>query len=146
MSGKEPLCCASRGRNPENPSDRTPGNYVEQRLEIRRDGLTNTITTVQKDNYVIQQVGQMYPNSGNPQSGRVYSTEGISPAMDTCQGGNRMPKIAVREATKLGYAEAGVGDFVNIGMPNSQTRRGRVGRQIANTLTTIQEGAVVVDE
>lgn len=41
----------------------------------------------------IMQVAQMYPNSGNPQAGRVYDADGISPAMDTCQGGNRMPKI-----------------------------------------------------
>ena len=53
-------------------------------------------------NYVIEQVAQLYPNSGNPQAGRVYDADGISPAMDTCQGGNRMPKIAIREATKKG--------------------------------------------
>lgn len=41
------------------------------------------------------QVGQMYPNSGNPQAGRVYDAEGISPTMDTCSGGNRMPKVAI---------------------------------------------------
>ncbi|WP_373742715.1 DNA cytosine methyltransferase [Jeotgalibaca porci] len=40
---------ASRGRNPENPSDRT----TEQRLEINQDGTSNTLTSVQKDNYVI---------------------------------------------------------------------------------------------
>lgn len=39
------------------------------------------------------QVGQIYPDSGNPQAGRIYDDNGISPAMDTCQGGNRMPKI-----------------------------------------------------
>lgn len=142
----EPFCAASRGRNPENPSDRTAGLPTEQRLEVREDDLTNTITTVQKDNYIIQQVGQIYPNSGNPQAGRIYDPGGISPAMDTCQGGNRMPKITVREATKQGYAEAEEGDFVNIGMPNSHTRRGRIGKQIANTLTTVQEAGVVVDE
>lgn len=49
----EPFCVASRGRNPENPSDRTPGQKLEQRLEPKFDGTTNTITTVQKDNYVI---------------------------------------------------------------------------------------------
>lgn len=43
------------------------------------------------------QVAQMYPNSGNPQAGRIYDSDGISPAMDTCQGGNRMPKIAVKD-------------------------------------------------
>lgn len=41
----------------------------------------------------IKQVLQMYPNSGNPQAGRIYDQNGISPAMDTCSGGNRMPKI-----------------------------------------------------
>lgn len=44
--------------------------------------------------------------------------------------------IKIREATKKGYAEAYEGDSVNLEQPNSKTRRGRVGRQIANTLTT----------
>lgn len=42
---------------------------------------------------VMQEPINLYPNSGNPQAGCVYNTQGISPAMDTCQGGNRMPKI-----------------------------------------------------
>lgn len=50
---KFPVIVASRGRNPDNPSDRTKGNYVEQRLEINTTGCTNTITTVEKDNYVL---------------------------------------------------------------------------------------------
>jgi len=41
---------AMRGRNPENPSDRTAGSPTEQRLELNKDGTTNTISTVQKDN------------------------------------------------------------------------------------------------
>ena len=94
----EPIACASRGRNPDNPSDRTTRSPTEQRIEINTNGTTNTITTVQKDNYVIepkviQEPMNLYPNSGNPQAGRVYNTHGISPTMDTCQGGNRMPKI-----------------------------------------------------
>lgn len=44
---------ASRGRNPENPSDRTTGAPTEQRLEINQDGTSNTLTSVQKDNYVV---------------------------------------------------------------------------------------------
>ena len=51
---KEPFIAASRGRNPQNPSDRTPGAPTEQRLEPKFDGTTNTITTVQKDNYVVE--------------------------------------------------------------------------------------------
>ena len=49
-----PACCASRGRNPDNPSDRTAGAPTEQRLEFRTDGATNTLTTVQKDNYIAE--------------------------------------------------------------------------------------------
>lgn len=49
-----PCIAASRGRNPENPSDRTPGIETEQRLEINNKGTTNCITTVQKDNYVLE--------------------------------------------------------------------------------------------
>lgn len=50
----EPLACASRGRNPENPSDRTAGIATEQRLEINNTGCSNTLTSVQKDNYVVE--------------------------------------------------------------------------------------------
>ena len=38
----------------------------------------------------------MYGDESNPQAGRVYDIDGISPAMDSCQGGNRMPKFAVK--------------------------------------------------
>lgn len=50
----EPLICASRGRNPEDPSDRTVGAPTEQRLEINKHGISNTLTTVHKDNYVLE--------------------------------------------------------------------------------------------
>ena len=94
----EPFACASRGRNPDNPSDRSVGQHLEQRIEVNQTGCSNTLTSVQKDNYVVepkimQEPINLYPNSGNPQAGRVYNAQGISPAMDTCQGGNRMPKI-----------------------------------------------------
>lgn len=44
------------------------------------------------------QVGQMYgtEKEPNPQSGRIYDADGISPTMDTCSGGNRMPKILIK--------------------------------------------------
>lgn len=47
---------ASRGRNPDNPSDRRTGSPTEQRLEINQDGVSNALTTVQKDNYVVESV------------------------------------------------------------------------------------------
>lgn len=50
----EPMIAASRGRNPNNPSDRTVGAPTEQRLEINKQGTSNSLTTVQKDNYVVE--------------------------------------------------------------------------------------------
>lgn len=45
---------ASRGRNPDNPSDRTAGMPTEQVLEPNVDGVCNALTTVQKDNMVLE--------------------------------------------------------------------------------------------
>ena len=43
-------------------------------------------------------------------------------------------EIAIRQATKEGYAVAVPGDAVNFSFPSSKTRRGRIGKQLANTL------------
>ena len=45
---------AMRGRNPDNPSDRTAGNPTEQRLEVNMQGTSNCLTSVQKDNLVME--------------------------------------------------------------------------------------------
>lgn len=45
---------------------------------------------------VIEQVGNLRKTNsfgGNPQTGRVYSTAGIAPTLNTCGGGDREPKI-----------------------------------------------------
>ena len=89
----------------------------------------------------IKKYGVLQPNFN--QSGVVYETDGISPTIRTMQGGGLEPKIRVREATKQGYAEASVGDSVNLSHPNSKTRRGRVGELIANTLVTGDRQGVV---
>src|SRR5699024_2194326 len=53
--------------------------------------------------------------------------------------------IGVREATKRGYAVAEQGDSVNVSYPSSKTRRGRVGKQVAQTLQAgeVNQGAVI---
>lgn len=45
---------AMRGRNPDNPSDRTVGAPTRQRLELNYKGMCNTLTSVQKDNMVLE--------------------------------------------------------------------------------------------
>lgn len=89
----------------------------------------------------IKVVGELKPNFN--QSGNVYDPSGIAPTIRTMQGGNLEPKIAIKEATKKGYAEAEVGDSVNLSHPGSKTRRGRVGKGVANTLLTGESQGVV---
>lgn len=52
--GREPkIIVAMRGRNPDNPSDRAAGSPTEQRLEPNMQGISNCLTSVQKDNLVL---------------------------------------------------------------------------------------------
>lgn len=56
------------------------------------------------------------------------------------------PMVKVREATKTGYAEATVGDSINISVPTSSTRRGRVQRGLAGTLQTGENQATLTSD
>lgn len=60
------VSCALRGRNPENPSDRTAGINTEQRLELGGD-VANCLTSVQKDSMVAETciLGYTRDNKGN---------------------------------------------------------------------------------
>ena len=111
---EEPIIVAMRGREPQvlTPKRTEFGKAVRkqyenkelkmsrhtmQQLEPRKDGVKNTLTSVQKDNLVAE-------------------------------------PLHIPEVTAQGYAEAYEGDSVNLAVPNSKTRRGRVGKQMANTL------------
>lgn len=52
--------------------------------------------------------------------------------------------IKIKSATSKGYEEAAEGDSINFSVPNSETRRGRVGKQVAQTLDTgCQQGVIL---
>lgn len=120
----EPFCVASRGRNPENPSDRTTGSPTEQRLEANTDFVCNTLTSVQKDSYVaepsLQFVGGLAggspalfteeayvkhlgninrENSHGGLDSEVFDKEQLCPTLTTMSGGNKQPYI---EEVKIG--------------------------------------------
>ncbi len=52
--------------------------------------------------------------------------------------------IRIKEATKKGYKEAFEGDSINLSFPASKTRRGRVGKQVAQTITCHPQQGVVI--
>lgn len=68
--------------------------------DVNKGGdIANCLTIVQKDSLVLElkiiQVGNLVDGGkfNNPQRGRIYDTRGISPVIDTMQGGNLEPKI-----------------------------------------------------
>lgn len=78
------VCVAMRGRNPENPSDRRTGSPTQQRLEPKTDGKTNCLTSVAKDN-LIMQINPSTESGGKQtyQQNRIYDENGIMPAVMT---------------------------------------------------------------
>ena len=138
----EPVCVAERGRYIGDDSE------VEQRLEARNDGKTNTLTTVQKDNQVAVpiRIGTIENDAKNhkfdSQQYRVYSPDGKGVTL--CGNGGGLGAktglyavpMRVREATKRGYVDIEPGECVDLAMPESKTRRGRAMRNKANCLTT----------
>ena len=51
---KKRIPIAIRGRNPVNPSDRTPGIPTVQRIEPQQENICNTLTTVNKDTMILE--------------------------------------------------------------------------------------------
>ena len=103
---------------------------------IRKNGETNK---------TIKEVARIYPNRHSSDANSVIDPSGISHTV-TAHSYKDSPKVVVREATKIGYDVAKVGDSINFSQPNSKTRRGRVGHNVANTLTTGIEQATLTDD
>lgn len=81
---------------------------------------------------------------GGRQDLRVYDPGGISKTLLAKSGGPGgktglyavSNKLKIKEATKIGYKEASPGDSINLSFAGSNTKRGRVGHDIAHTLDT----------
>jgi DNA (cytosine-5)-methyltransferase 1 len=61
------------------------------------------------------------------------------------EDGSGQPVIKVKSATSKGYEEATNEDSINFSNPHSKTRRGRVGKGVAQTLDTSCNQGVMVD-
>ena len=91
----------------------------------------------------VKQIGTRRDSNGGTQpyqQDRVYDAEGIVPALN--QGKSDLI-LRVKSATSSGHEEATSGDSINLSQPNSETRRGRVGKQKAQTLETSCNQAVL---
>ena len=82
-----------------------------------------------------------YNEDGRTSQRLELNTSGKSNTLTAVQKDNMV--IQVKSATSDGYEQAQVGDSINLSNPNSETRRGRVGKQKAQTLETSCNQAVV---
>lgn len=82
----------------------------------------------------------------NHKSHDIHDPNGLSPTI-AARDYKGPKQIAIKEATKKGYTLAKHGDSVNYTYPTSKTRRGRVGKQIAQTIQAgeVNQGVVTND-
>lgn len=98
-----PTLSTNKGEGIKIGAIRGRGNNNQQTLEINDKGLSNSLTTVQKDNVIV-----------------------------------------IPTNNSKGFEIATEGDSINFAVPNSETRRGRVGHQVAQTLDTgCQQGVII---
>ena len=115
---------------------------------VDEDNINNVIDLI--DNK-IKHIGDV-PLNGNDILKRVYDPSGISPTLNAMTGGNRQPKIIeykkirVKSANSRGYDEAKINDSVNLAYPNSTTRRGRVEKQVSQTLQCTSNMGVLSED
>lgn len=96
------------------------------------------------DNNVQRIIGIYDSENKTHQAGSIYNPIGISPTLTTMSsGGNKQPFILVHEGTKKGYTEAREGDSINIAYPNNISKRGRVGKNVSQTILTSPNIAVL---
>ena len=142
------ICVAMRGRNPTNPSDRTPGIELEQTLEVNQNGTTNCLTSVQKDNLVLEKpvllggVGEENEfGTQYRQGNRVYSSNAVAMCLNSQPVGNtggnsylynvnyRIRKLTPRECWRL--MDFSDEDFEKAAEVNSNTQ---LYRQAGNSI------------
>jgi DNA (cytosine-5)-methyltransferase 1 len=107
----------------------TTRNTMAGCTNIKQDGTAVCIPVLTPDRAEKRQNGRRFKDNGD---------EAFTLTAQDIHG------VMISEATAKGYAFAEVGDSVNLTMPNSKTRRGRVGKQEANTLDCACNQAVVI--
>ena len=122
------------------------------------------IREISRKNSRKNRLKQLAETIGNPQGSRIYELDGISPCLCANSGGGKTglycinkprfnkykesdivetltvggdtPLMKIKNGTKKGYDLATVGDGISLAYPNSNTRRGRVGKGCSQTLDT----------
>ena len=81
----------------------------------------------------IVKIGNLSENARDRETERVYSRQGLSPTLNTCGGGNRMPKVLTCASRQRGKK------------PNTYHKI-EFGGEIANSVTTINTDSMIAEE
>lgn len=147
----EPISCALRGRNPENPSDRNAGIELEQTLELGTD-IANCITTVQKDSLVAEPkcVAYTRDDKGKVVSRRLTDIANTIHGSTGCGGSTDCfvaePQVLTPKRTEYGKAlrkdyDAGRIQESRHNMTELEPRTDG----ICNTITTVQKDNLLLE-
>ena len=131
-----------------------PGREVfpigKENIHFKKEPETQISVGTLCANYAINPTDGSYVKQINPskesggkqpyQQNRIYDTSGLSPCLLKDKA-----DIIIKTNTKKGYDTLKPGDSLNYAQPTSKTRRGRVGKGIAQTLDTGVQQAVYTD-
>lgn len=133
---EEKLLSISKWNSRQNPirDNMYEGHEIASCLLARGDGNEHGGMKLLKIGYINQ----------DTQASAVYSENGLSQTMTAGTHGYAMGYIQVKSGTAKGYEEATEGDSINFGFASSDSRRGRVGKGVAQTLDTGCQQAVIV--
>lgn len=107
---------AIRGRYPQNPTSGISGLPTEQMLEMNKNSTSNTLTTVQKDNVVVEKhldaythttrrVGNSNP-SGKGMNGEVHDSRYLATTVTTNKGeGAKILEVQPNELNMIGMLD-----------------------------------------
>ena len=80
----------------------------------------------------IKKIGNLSLSERDRETERVYSQQGLSPTLNTCGGGNRMPKVLTCASRQRGKK------------PNTYHKI-ELGGEIANSITTINTDSMIIE-
>lgn len=128
---------------------------VDNRFQFpREENLTKRLKDVLEENVdekyflSIETINRIanWKSRENPLKDNLYNGNEIASCCLARGDGNEhsgMKLLKIKSATAKGYEEATLGDSINFSVPNSETRRGRVGKGVAQTLDTACNQGVI---
>ncbi|MCR5146345.1 MAG: DNA cytosine methyltransferase [Clostridia bacterium] len=99
-----------------------------------------------KDDKVRRITGVFDSENKQHQAGSIYDKSGLAPTLTSASGGNIQPHILVNEGTKLGVTKAVDGDSINVSYPNNTKKRGRVGKQVSQTILASNNNMATLEQ